>query len=51
VVVFIVIGKAIGGILLAGFAMMAWSLFARPVYQRRAHDALSNLPKWEIEPD
>jgi hypothetical protein len=51
VVAFIVIGKAIGGVILVVFALTAWSMFARPLHKRRYREALASLPSWEIEPE
>jgi hypothetical protein len=51
VVVFIVLGKAYGGLILVGFAASAWSMFVRPFHKRRYREKLAKLPSWEIEPD
>jgi hypothetical protein len=50
-IAFIVIGKAVGGLILVGFAATAWSMFVRPLHKRRYRKALAKLPSWEIEPD
>jgi len=50
-VAFIVIGRAVGGLILVGFAATAWSMFVRPLHKRRYRKALAKLPSWEIEPD
>lgn len=51
VVVFIVLGKAYGGLILVGFAASAWSMFVRPFHKRRYREKLAELPSWDIEPD
>jgi hypothetical protein len=51
VIVFIVIGKAVGGLIVIGFFASAWSMFARPLHRRRYREKLGQLPSWEIEPD
>jgi hypothetical protein len=50
-IAFIVIGRAVGGLILVGFAATAWSMFVRPLHKRRYRKALAKLPSWEIEPD
>ena len=51
VVAFVLIGKAIGGVVLVAFAMTAWSMFVRPLHKRRYRRALASLPTWQIEPE
>jgi hypothetical protein len=50
-IAFAVIGRAVGGLILVGFAATAWSMFARPLHKRRYRQAIAKLPSWEIEPD
>jgi hypothetical protein len=50
-VAFVVIGRAVGGLILVGFAATAWSMFVRPLHKRRYRKALAKLPSWEIEPE
>ena len=51
VVVFILLGRAFGGLILVGFAATAWSMFARPMYKRRYREQLAKIPTWKIEPE
>jgi hypothetical protein len=50
-ITFAVLGRAVGGLILVGFAATAWSMFARPLHKRRYRQALAKLPSWDIEPD
>ena len=51
IVVFIALGQFARGVVVIALITTAYNLFARPAYQRRYREALSKLPKWEIEPD
>ncbi len=51
VVVFIALGKAFGGLILVAFAATAWSMFVRPLHNKRYRRALADLPNWKIDPD
>ncbi|HET9718661.1 MAG TPA: hypothetical protein VFP55_01150 [Solirubrobacteraceae bacterium] len=51
IVAFLVAGKPFGGLILVGFAVSAWSMFARPFHKRKYRQALAELPSWEIEPE
>lgn len=51
IVVFVVLGKAFGGLVIVAFAATAWSMFARPLHKRRYRRSLAQLPSWEIEPE
>ncbi len=51
VVAFIVAGRAFGGLIVVALVATTWSMFFRPMYQRRYRAALAKLPSWEIEPD
>jgi len=51
VLVFIVTGKAAGGLILVAFAATAWSMFVRPMYKRRYREQLAKIPTWKIEPE
>jgi hypothetical protein len=48
---FLAVGKGLAGLILVAFAATAWSMFVRPLHQRRHRRALAELPSWEIEPD
>jgi hypothetical protein len=51
VVAFIVIGKALGGLLVVGILASTWSMFFRPLHRRRYRRALADLPTWKIKPE
>ncbi|HEY3726037.1 MAG TPA: hypothetical protein VGL51_02610 [Solirubrobacteraceae bacterium] len=51
VVAFIIVGKALGGLVLVAVAATSWSMFFRPLHRRRYRQALAELPTWKIEPD
>jgi hypothetical protein len=51
VVVFILLGRAFGGLILVAFAATAWSMFVRPIHRRRYREQLAKIPTWKIEPE
>ncbi len=51
VIAFIVIGKALGGLLIVAFAATSWSMFGHPFYKRRYREQLAKVPTWKIEPE
>jgi hypothetical protein len=51
VVAFIVIGKALGGLLVVAFAATSWSMFGHPFFKRRYREQLAQVPTWKIEPE
>jgi hypothetical protein len=51
VIACIVVGKALGGLLLIAILATTWSMFFRPLHRRRYREALADLPTWQIEPD
>ena len=51
VVGFIVIGKALGGLLIVAFGATSWSMFGQPFYKRRYREQLAKVPTWKIEPE
>ena len=51
VVVFILLGRAFGGLILVGFAASAWNMFLRPLHKRRYREQLAKIPTWKIEPE
>ena len=51
IVVFIVLGKAFGGLIVVAFGASAWSMFVRPMHKRRYREQLAKLPTWKIEPE
>ncbi len=51
VVACIIIGKALGGLLIIAVAATTWSMFFRPLHRRRYRAALAELPSWKIKPE
>jgi hypothetical protein len=51
VILFIAIGKAIGGVLLVAICAIGWRMYIWPRQKARYLEAIGNLPSWEIEPD
>jgi hypothetical protein len=51
VVAAIVLGKAVGGVLVVAIVATTWSMFFRPIHRRRYRRALADLPSWTIEPE
>jgi hypothetical protein len=51
VIAFVIVGKALAGLVLVAFALTAWSMFVRPLHKRRYRRALADLPSWNIEPE
>jgi hypothetical protein len=51
VIACIVVGKALGGLLVVAILASSWSMFFRPLHRRRYREALADLPTWQIEPD
>jgi hypothetical protein len=51
VIACIVVGKALGGLLVVAILATSWSMFFRPLHRRRYREALADLPTWQIEPD
>jgi hypothetical protein len=51
VVACIVVGKALGALLVVAILATTWSMFFRPLHRRRYREALADLPSWQIEPE
>jgi hypothetical protein len=51
VIACIVVGKALGGLLVVAILATTWSMFFRPLHRRRYREALADLPSWQIEPE
>ncbi|HEX4011179.1 MAG TPA: hypothetical protein VHX62_14265 [Solirubrobacteraceae bacterium] len=51
VVACIVVGKALGGLLVVGVLATTWSMFFRPLHRRKYRRALAELPTWKIKPE
>jgi hypothetical protein len=51
VVAFIIVGRAVGGLIVVALGATTWSMFFKPMHRKRYRAALAKLPSWEIEPD
>jgi hypothetical protein len=51
IVAFIIVGKALGGLILVALVATTWSMFFRPMFRRRYREALGEMPRWEIKPE
>ncbi|HZE03922.1 MAG TPA: hypothetical protein VE127_01790 [Solirubrobacteraceae bacterium] len=51
VVAFIIVGKALGGLIIVALLATTWSMFFRPIHRRRYRQALADLPSWKIKPE
>ena len=51
VVAFIIVGKAVGGLVVVALLATTWNIFFRPVHKRRYREALAELPTWKIKPE
>ena len=51
VIAFIIVGKALGGLLIVAFGATSWSMFGHPFYKRRYREQLAKVPTWKIEPE
>lgn len=51
VVACIVVGKALGGLIIVAILATTWSMFFRPLHRRKYREALAQLPSWKIEPE
>ena len=51
IIAFIIAGQAFGGLIVVALGATTWSMFFRPIYQRRYRAALDDLPKWQIKPE
>jgi hypothetical protein len=49
--VFIAIGKWVGGVLLVAISTITWRMYVWPRQKRRYFEAIDKRPSWEIEPD
>lgn len=47
----VVLGKAIGGVIIVAIAATTWSMFFRPIHRRKYRSALADLPSWSLRPD
>ena len=51
VIAAVVVGKALGGLLIVGIVATTWSMFFRPMHSRKYREALAELPTWTLEPE
>lgn len=51
VIAFVIVGKALGGLLLIAVVTTTWNIFFRAAHKRRYRQALAELPTWQIKPD
>ncbi len=51
VIACIVVGKALGGLIVVAILATTWSMFFRPLHRRKYRAALADLPTWKIKPE
>lgn len=51
VIAAVIVGKAVGGLLVVAILAITWSMFFRPMHRRRYRAALAELPAWKIKPE
>ncbi|MFZ0088198.1 MAG: hypothetical protein WAL63_01735 [Solirubrobacteraceae bacterium] len=51
IVAFVIVGKALGGLLIVAIVATTWSMFFRPLHRRKYREAIAELPSWKIEPE
>jgi hypothetical protein len=51
VIASILVGKALGGVLVIGILATTWSMFFRPLHRRKYREAIAELPTWNIKPE
>ena len=51
VIACIVVGKALGGLIVVAILATTWSMFFRPLHRRKYRAALADLPIWKIKPE
>jgi uncharacterized RDD family membrane protein YckC len=51
VIACIVVGKALGGLIIVAVLATTWSMFFRPLHRRKYREALADLPTWKIKPE
>jgi hypothetical protein len=47
----VVVGKALGGVIIVAIAATTWSMFFRPIHRRKYRSAIADLPIWSLKPD
>jgi hypothetical protein len=51
VIACIIVGKALGGLIVVGLLATTWSMFFRPIHRRKYREAIADLPSWKITPE
>lgn len=51
IVAFVIVGKALAGLVIVALVVTAWSMFFRPLHRRKYRQALADLPSWKIKPE
>jgi hypothetical protein len=51
VVACVVVGKALGGLIVVAIIATTWSMFFRPIHSRKYRAALAQLPTWTLTPE
>ena len=51
VIACIVVGKALGGLLVVAVSATTWGMFFRPIHRRKYREAIADLPTWKIKPE
>ncbi len=47
----VLVGKALGGLIIVAIAATTWSMFFRPIHSRKYRAALAQLPTWTLKPE
>jgi hypothetical protein len=47
----VLVGKALGGLIVVAIAATTWSMFFRPIHSRKYRKALAQLPTWTLTPE
>ena len=47
----VLVGKALGGLIIVAIAGTTWSMFFRPIHSRKYRAALAQLPTWTLTPE
>jgi hypothetical protein len=51
VIACVIVGKALGGLIVVGILATTWSMFFRPIHRRKYREAIADLPSWKIKPE
>ncbi len=51
VIACIIVGKALGGLIVVGLLATTWSMFFKPIHRRKYREAIAELPSWKIKPE